>query len=644
VTTSLRIRILWLLLILALTGWLCLHLSFIRLEYPTRLWGLTGLLPLGGLLVWAVRQNQRQLHKLMQPHLWSRLNLKPSRHSQYLPFWLQMLVLSCLILALARPQGPPTFNNSPENGLNLLIALDISDSSQATDLYPNRLEASKQAVREILQHLITDRVGLAVFSGEAFSVSPFTHDYAALETMLTDIDTTLLPSRGTNIPALTTYARERFSKTPQQGGVLLIFSDGENHQGDATAAIEELRSPRLRVFTIGAATPAGGQIPENKDDWGSSGFKQYQGETIITRLNQKTLKAMAQAGNGIYANLGDTRRILSALDQARRELPLTETRDAKISSPEERFQTYLLLALLLLLLSQHPTIIPIQYLTFSGNRAGFRLSFRLPERLKKILSVTLWIGLSLSLQAASFWPWLPFLKYQAGEKAYQAKNYTASLKAFEENARLSPDAAAPYYNQGSALYQNQNYSQAAEAFRQSLQRAETPRQKAQSLYNLGNSYYRQGQQSKQPEQLWQQAVEAFEQALKLQPNDQQIHENHEFVKQQLKRLKSQAPNKQEKQKKNKQEKQEKSNKSNQNNNKTQKNQQQKPPPQNQFSEDEVEKFLQALEENERDNRARKYFQRTPPPATGLRPEDLMNKPLEELQKLLKAQKTEQKDW
>lgn len=661
-------RILPLLSLLGLVFWLGFHLGFLRLGQPTLLSGLL-ILPVLAFLAYRLHRWQKQaLEKLIAPNLWQRLNLQPHKASRILPLVLQLTALFFLVIALARPQGPPILAESSDQGVDILMALDISDSSKATDLYPNRLEAAKQMIRMLLSRLTSDRVGLVVFSGEAFSIVPFSHDYGAIDTLLTDIDTSMLPSRGTNIPALVELAKERFAKQPEGGHVLIVFSDGENHEGDAVAAIKKLKSARTRIFTVGVGTTAGAKIPEENDDWNSLGYKQYQGQPVISRLNESTLKSMAQAGGGTYSYVEKPLKLLRDLEKVRNELPPSETNQSTLHSYEERFQWYLLWVLLLLGLEQSFGLWQNSWekITNSVFELGQHFNVKnrtFPKLLKFILRQALLLSIAGLLQSAWVWPWTPFVKQREAEQAYQAKQYPQSLEKLEQGIEAAPNEARLHYNKGNALYQSQKYSQATEAYRQALTLEGNLGEQAQTWYNLGNSYFRQGSQSTQgtqggqqgsPEEAWKQAIDAYQKALELNPEDQQAKENKDYVQAQLKALQEQkSQNVQPEKKTNPQSKpQEKPGSKKgesppKNQNSPPQNQAQQPQqaePQNRFSDQEIQKFLESLEESEKDNRANRYFQRSPEHKQNPSPEDLMTKPLEELEKSFNAAQSDQKDW
>lgn len=628
--------------------WIGQHLRFIRLEHPLLLLLLLLLLPVAYLSLRLNSKQKQTLTSLIASHLWSRLNLNPGSIQTQSTELLKLLAFFCIIVALTRPQGPPVAAENQAQGLHILMAIDISDSSKATDLYPNRLEAAKQTIRELFTKLPQDNIGLAVFSGEAFSVAPFTQDKAALETLLSDVDTTLLPSRGTNIPSMITLAKERFSKIPQGGKLLIIFSDGENHEGDALKAVETLKAPDIRIFTVGTGTTAGSRIPEDIDDWGSMGFKQYQGQPVVTRLNEKLLKAIARAGGGTYTQVEKPQHLLHEIEKMRLKLPVS-TSNTSIQTYEERFQWYLLLAILLLLLAHHLEKQPLHWQSPKPYILRWWSDFS--QFLPRLIRYSAFLTLPILLQSAWTWPWEAFFKNQAGTQAYQQQDYSQSAKEFEAAIQAAPTEPRLYYNHGNALYQQKQYEQAIEAYRKALSLNGNPQEQSQIWYNLGNSYFQAGKQIANPEQSWNQALAAYQKALELNSKDQQARDNQTFVAQQLQKIKpSSLPNHSHKslqpQSQKGKQAQPHSTTSSQNQHPSKAQQRSGTQPQtNQYSEEAIADFLQSLEEQERENRARKFFQRIPPrQSSGPEPDDLMTRPLEELEKMLQSSASNNKDW
>lgn len=339
-----------------LGGLLLPRLNFLQLGQPLGLLALVLIPVMLWLLRHWLRQQQRSLQLLIDSWLLPRLHTQGS----YRPLLIMRSVLfigivACLALALARPQGDIVAGEQEEAGIDILFAIDVSDSSRATDVHPSRLEASKYLVRQMLQQLTTDRAGLIVFTNEAAPVAPLTTDYGALDTILNDITPGFLPSRGTQIGAAISAADKRFAKSGETGKILVIISDGENQDPDSlNAALGTLAKKDWIVFTVGAGTPQGARIPVEDPIFSRLIYKRYPnegGEEVVTKLDESTLKRLAERGRGKYLPIQKSGQLPKLIEQARNTLQ-KQTFSSSSITREERFQAWLLLALLLFALER----------------------------------------------------------------------------------------------------------------------------------------------------------------------------------------------------------------------------------------------------------------------------------------------------
>lgn len=508
---------------------LILGLRFERWGQPGYFLLLLGLVPLVALWHYGQRRYQQRLARLSSPELQLRMQFKANpRWGRR--FFLTLAIFVCLVMALARPQGPPTLTQTRGQGINLLIALDLSDSMKAQDQRPNRLRAAQKAIYTLLQQLPGDRVGLVVFSGEAFAISPFTHDVAALSLLLNEIQFGMLPSRTTDLEELLQFAHERFEKSRQKsdtGQVLVIFSDGENQLGNYQNDIARLSKAGVRIFTVGTGSSQGAPIPEIDPQYGTRSFKSWRGQQVISQLDEKALKNIANQGQGNYLHLDRVHQLPQLLQQARSQLKVSSFTTTGIESYEERFPLWLLLAFCLLLLELSW---PRQPLWPEVRNQQFQ---RLLQKWLKAPQQVSLLVLSCLLMGAWSWPWSNFWQNWKGQEAYEQKDFSQAERAFSQGLKNQPQQPALENNRGSAYYRAQKYAEASEDFRKNTQNPlASPEQKAQSWYNLGNSLYRQGANSQNKEML-EQAVEAYQQALQLNPRDTQAQENLKFVQQLL---------------------------------------------------------------------------------------------------------------
>lgn len=605
------------------------QLGFERLGQAWTLLSVLVLLP----LVWLMRSSERKqnlrLQKIYDSGLLKRL-FNPNRlQTPWVRYGVWLAIWLCLCMALARPQGQPVLSETSGEGIDLIMALDVSDSMNAADEYPSRLQAAKQGVSALLQQMSGDRVSLIAFSGDAFPIAPFTHDYDALQTLLVDVDSRYLPSATTDLENALQLSLERFQqsreKAAEVGQVLIIFSDGENQQGKYDDDLAALSKAGVRIYTVGVGTTTGARIPVQSNSFFSLAFKTWQGQEVISRLDEKTLTKIAKAGQGQYLPIKKLGQLPALLERARGELKTASFQATGVQSYQERYRAWLVLALLLLFLE--PWLSGRQFKQLSILK---RLRFRriLKQVSQKPQQVMLLMLLPF-LTAAWSWPWESFVRDWQGQREYQNKDYKGAEKGFSEGLEAAPNNPVLQNNQGSARYREQEFPGAIESFKNNLENPlATPEQKAQSYYNLGNSYYQQGKAGGKSEEAWKQSIQAYQESLKLNPQDKQALENLNFVQQQLaqeqqqKQQGQQDPKDQKNQQQNKKDQQQQQqgqpDPKNQDPGKGQSSggANQKPkksetsPLDNQFTDQEIEKYLDDLKGNEQYKRD--DFQRLPP--------------------------------
>ncbi|RMH56981.1 MAG: VWA domain-containing protein [Candidatus Hydrogenedentota bacterium] len=294
----------------------------------------------------ADRAFQARLHRFLSRRLSSRMTRCFSLGRLRFKRILLLAALALLILAAARPQAGEAIRMVRKRGMNIVFVLDTSRSMATPDVAPNRYARAMHDIEKILEHLGTDRVGLVTFAGEAFPQCPLTTDYAAFRILARAAHLGSIPLPGTNIEKAVAKALETLeagSKGKGKGAVVL-FTDGENHQGDLDAAIAAAKKKSIPVFTIGFGSPAGSPVPDPR-----GGFKKdREGNIVVSRLDAETLRRLASGTRGRFF-LADARgtevdAVLRALEGFERE----EVLSREVSSRAERYQWPLAGALILL--------------------------------------------------------------------------------------------------------------------------------------------------------------------------------------------------------------------------------------------------------------------------------------------------------
>jgi Ca-activated chloride channel family protein len=318
----------------------------IKFEYIANLhfiWLALGLVLILGIYIsW----QKKAITIFAEKQLFQKLSPRYSTFTYYVHFLLIILAVITLSIGLANPQIGTKLETVKREGVDVMIAVDVSKSMDAKDIAPSRMLKARQFVSNLINAMANDRIGLIVFAGNAYLQMPLTVDYAAAKMYLKLIDTKLIPSQGTAIGEAVSIAQKAYPKASKNQKVLLIISDGENHEGDAEDAIAEAKENNIKVITIGVGTAKGAPIPID-----AQGIlkKDNEGNTIITKLNEAMLQALASDANGKYYNISDP----DAVDEIVKQLGSLDGKvfeEKVITDYKDYFQVFLLIALFLMLL------------------------------------------------------------------------------------------------------------------------------------------------------------------------------------------------------------------------------------------------------------------------------------------------------
>ena len=219
--------------------------------------------------------------------------------------WVRLVLFSIgfffFVIGLSRPQIGAKLKEHETKGAEIMIVLDVSNSMLAEDYSPNRLERAKLAISRLVDKLREDRIGLVVFAGNSFVQLPITTDYVSAKMFLNSITTGSVPVQGTAIGEAINTAMRSFSVQSEKSRAIIVITDGENHEDDPVAAAKQAAEMGVRVFTIGVGSPEGKPIPMDGEL-----LKDKNGEIVVTRLDEKVLQDVAQAGNGVYVRAGNS--------------------------------------------------------------------------------------------------------------------------------------------------------------------------------------------------------------------------------------------------------------------------------------------------------------------------------------------------
>jgi len=530
---------------------------------PQWLWGLL-LVPL--LIALFIRSEQRGLKRLQEfvsARLLPQLAGTVNRPRRILRFALQLLGLALAIVSLALPRWGYTFEDVKRKGLDLLIAVDTSRSMLSNDVQPNRLDRVKLAIQDLIGQLQGDRVGLIAFAGRAFLQAPLTIDYDAVVEALNDLDTKTIPEGGTNISSAITLATQSFGKSAMGNRALVIFTDGEELSGDAVKTAKEAADAGVRIFTVGVGTPQGSLIPVTGDDGQTNFVKDSSGQVVKSKLDDKRLREIAQATGGFYLHLENGPRSMQQIQNEGLAKMQAAEMDVRLSRrPIERYEWPLGAALLALALS---ILIP------ERKRARQRASVPAPARnaapgvAGAPAGATAATALLMMFLSSSLFATAP------GLDAYRSGKFEDAFGQFQQTLKTHPESRAEdklQFDSGAAAYKLKDYSKAMESFSQALLSQDIGLQ-SKGHYNLGNTLYQRGDAQKSDDKKlsdWTNALDHYEQTLKLDPQNKEAKDNYDYVKKKIEELKnkkqnqpspSPSPSPQQKNEQNKQDKQNK---------------------------------------------------------------------------------------
>lgn len=280
-----------------------------------------------------------------------------------------------LVIGLANPQVGTRMEEVKQEGVDIFIALDVSKSMLAEDVKPNRLEKAKYEIRNLVSRLAGDRIGMIVFSGEAYTQFPLTIDYSAANLLLDIVDVESVPNPGTAIGTAITQALKSFNVEDPSTKVLVIITDGENNSGDAIEQAKEASGKGVLIYTIGMGSPTGAPIPIYNAAGQQVDFKRDRsGNIVLTKLDEISLQEIASIGKGRYYRATNTQDELDAIYKEINALQKRELGTKQFTEFDDKFQYFLLAALVLLLieviLSDKKTVWLAQYNPFRGLRGG----------------------------------------------------------------------------------------------------------------------------------------------------------------------------------------------------------------------------------------------------------------------------------
>ena len=522
------------------------------------------------------RSRKKRLRKFGDPQLVKQLMPDVSRWRPAVKFWLLQAALALIIVMLARPQLGTKISHEKRQGIETIIAMDISNSMLAQDVTPSRLDRCKMMVENLVDNFTDDKIGLIVFAGDAFIQLPITSDYVSAKMFLADIQPSLIATQGTDIALAISKAVNSFTQEEGIGKALIVITDGEDHEGGAVEAAQEARKKGMRVYVLGVGSKGGAPIPD-----GNGGYmKDRAGNTVMTRLNQDMCRDIAKAGGGAYIHVDNNSDAQRQLDNELAKLSKKETETTVYSDFDEQFQAVGILVLLLLIAElcllecKNPLLKNVRF--FKGKR-------RYASAILALMLVS-----AIPTQAQS-----DRSNIREGNRLFRSGKHADSevsyRKAMEKNPR-NPQAA---YNLGNALFAQKKDSAAVVAYQSGVQLETSAIRKAMGYHNMGVVC--------QSHKMFSEAIEAYKNALRLNPKDDEARYNLELCKKQQKKQQDKKNQDKKDQKKDQNGKDEKKDQDKKDQNKDkQKEKQDK----NKMSKDNAEQLLNAAIQQEKNTQKR----------------------------------------
>jgi len=292
-------------------------------------------------------QKRRNLKKFGNVDLIAQLMPNVSTIRPQVKFYMQIIAVLLLVIVVAQPQFGTKQEAVKRKGIEVIIALDVSNSMMAQDIQPSRLERAKQILSKLVDGMTNDKIGLIVFAGDAYTQLPITVDYVSAKMFLSSISPTLVPRQGTAIGSAIDLAIKSFGTKSKAGRAIIVITDGENHEDDAIGAAKLAVENDIAVHVIGIGKPDGAPIPVE----GTMSFrKDKDGNVVVSKLNEEMCKSVSTAGKGVYVRADNGNGALRIINKELDTLAKSDIKTSVFSDYNEQFQSFAILALLLLII------------------------------------------------------------------------------------------------------------------------------------------------------------------------------------------------------------------------------------------------------------------------------------------------------
>jgi len=498
-----------------------------------------------------LRWKGKAVKKIGDAHLVKHLirNYSPPLFS--LKFILILLAFTLCAFAIADVVKPEETQITNRKGIDVMIALDVSNSMLADDIKPNRLERAKQMVSRLIDKLSDNRIGLVIFAGRAYVQMPMTTDHSAAKMYLSAVSTDDVPAQGTVIGQALKTCYAAFNTKEKKYRSIILITDGEDHDNDAIKVTKQLAEDGVMINTVGIGSPQGALI---RDKETNEYKKDENGNTVITRLNEDELKSIAQNGNGLYQLFTSTDEVSDNIQKKLSGLGQTTIRDNAFATYKHYFIYFLLAALILLI---------IEFFISERKKIGYETTMKSSAAIVILLLSNISFAQQVNKQIIK------------GNEAYNKNQFDAAASSYQKALQRAPGNNIAAYNLGNALYKADKPDDAVKVYDNAIAASMEKEFKEKGFYNKGVALQKQ---NKLPE-----CISAYKSALKIAPQDEEARQNLERALLQLKQQQKQQDQNNKKDKK-----------------QEQKEQQKQPKPQpSKITKEDAEEKLKSLAEHEK---------------------------------------------
>jgi tetratricopeptide (TPR) repeat protein/uncharacterized protein YegL len=549
--------------------------SFQHIEYLLVLAAIPLLLIL---YFFVLNRKKRTIKKIGDANLVKEMIKNYSPQKFALKFVLILAAFTLGVFALANLRSPSGTEKVNRNGIDVIIALDVSKSMLAQDVKPSRLERAKQAVSKLIDRLSNDRIGIVVFAGRAYLQMPLTGDHGAAKMYLASASTDIVPTQGTVISDALKMCYSTFNSKEKKYKAVVLISDGEDHDEGALKMAAQMAEEGIVINTVGIGSPQGSTI---MDELTNQPKQDVNGNMVITRLNEDELMKIAEKGNGTYQLFSNTDDLVNKLDTQLASMDQRTVTEDSLVNYKNYFPYFLLAALMLLVIE----------IFVSERKAISSLQFAVGKSISK-KSTTLPLVFCLLPIACCLLPIDSSAQTEKGlikkgNEAYEKKEYGNAIINYQQATAKDPANPTAQYNLGNALYKNKKTDEAVQAYDNAVSNSSSKEDRARAYYNKGVVLQNN---KKLPE-----CIEAYKNALKLNPQDEDARLNLQKALQQQKQQQKKEDKDKKEDKKPKDDKKEKEkNKPKED----EKNEQPKPQP-SKLTKQDAEEKLKALLQQEK---------------------------------------------